>query len=319
MSVGGASAAGGAGASASAGASTTATTTASSTTATTTAGTTGTTTASSTTSQTGKTGRASATANGSAVTAQTDSSDGPAVAGNPAALGQRSITVEGSVISSLPADQRELAAQFNAAIEAAKQKMAQQSFPVLAAPPTDVQAQVTLAQYAPTVPGMPFAPPVPPLAIPGTPENKGFTESTVKALDHLAETSKKPADLDTVGRRLDYLGDQLAQGHIGTVLGHTILGTPFPSAVDFPNVVMSEKAEPVPERDETGKVHGALPDRVPDNWTDEDLEQAAEDLRHSIGVREQEQLRLGEDGPHRNRIEQERDLLRQIEKKRSGS
>jgi hypothetical protein len=71
--------------------------------------------------------------------------------------------------------------------------------------------------------------------------------------------------------------------------------------------------------DSTGKVHGELPDRIPNNWTSDELEGFAADLRVSIANRKAEQLRLGEDGPHRARIGQEEQLLRQIEKILSGS
>ena len=76
---------------------------------------------------------------------------------------------------------------------------------------------------------------------------------------------------------------------------------------------------PVLSRDATGKVHGKLPDHVPDSWVKQDLEEAAEELQQSIKTRQQEQLDLGEDGPHRVRIGQEEKLLRQILKKLSGS
>jgi RsiW-degrading membrane proteinase PrsW (M82 family) len=74
-----------------------------------------------------------------------------------------------------------------------------------------------------------------------------------------------------------------------------------------------------PERDgirldSTGKVHGRLPNRVPDHWTRSDLNELAADLRTSIRNRNLEQIRLGEDGPHRARIAQEEQLLRQIER-----
>jgi RHS repeat-associated protein len=68
-----------------------------------------------------------------------------------------------------------------------------------------------------------------------------------------------------------------------------------------------------------GKVHGAVP-RYPDpGWTDEELEQVADDLRDSIVERNREQTELGEDPGHRNRINEEEQLLRQIDKKLSGS
>jgi hypothetical protein len=64
--------------------------------------------------------------------------------------------------------------------------------------------------------------------------------------------------------------------------------------------------------DATGKVHGPLPPHVPGNWTEDDLEDLAEDLRNSIATRQAEQLRLGEEGGHRARIGEEERLLRQI-------
>ncbi len=71
--------------------------------------------------------------------------------------------------------------------------------------------------------------------------------------------------------------------------------------------------------DRTGKVHGEIPDYVPNNATREQLEELRDDLRTSIRTRNQEAIRLGEDGPHRNRIREEQQLLRQIEKVLSGS
>jgi RHS repeat-associated protein len=68
-------------------------------------------------------------------------------------------------------------------------------------------------------------------------------------------------------------------------------------------------------RDLSGKVHGILPRFVPTNWTRAQLLEAAQELRLSIEIRSQELLRLGEEGAHRARIEEERRLLLQIEKK----
>ena len=72
-------------------------------------------------------------------------------------------------------------------------------------------------------------------------------------------------------------------------------------------------------RDATGKVHGALPNHVPKSCTREELSDAARELAGSIGNRKREQRVLGEHGPHRERIRQEEDLLRQIQKVLSGS
>jgi RHS repeat-associated protein len=80
----------------------------------------------------------------------------------------------------------------------------------------------------------------------------------------------------------------------------------------------SSRPDP-PRLDETGKVHGDIPSHVPDHWTREQLEELEEDLQTSIRTRQQEQLTLGEDGPHRARINEELQLLRQIQKKLSGS
>lgn len=75
----------------------------------------------------------------------------------------------------------------------------------------------------------------------------------------------------------------------------------------------------LPRLDRTGRAHGGVPSRVPPSATREELEDVAEELRTSIRQRKAEQLQLGEDGSHRDRIRQEAQLLRQIEKKLSGS
>jgi hypothetical protein len=72
-------------------------------------------------------------------------------------------------------------------------------------------------------------------------------------------------------------------------------------------------------RDATGKIHGDIPDHVPDNWTKEDLEQAQQELQDSIKQRNAEQSQYGEEGGHRERIRQEEQLLQQVEKKLGGS
>jgi RHS repeat-associated protein len=67
-----------------------------------------------------------------------------------------------------------------------------------------------------------------------------------------------------------------------------------------------------------GKVHD-VPDHVPDDWTHEDLELAKGELEGSIKARNAEANKLGEDGPHRDQIRKEEHLLRQVNKKPSGS
>jgi hypothetical protein len=58
---------------------------------------------------------------------------------------------------------------------------------------------------------------------------------------------------------------------------------------------------------------------VPPDWTPEDLEQIESDLQKSIQTRQQEQIDKGEDPAHRARINEEIQLLRQVQKKLSGS
>jgi len=72
-------------------------------------------------------------------------------------------------------------------------------------------------------------------------------------------------------------------------------------------------------RDATGKIHGDIPDHVPDNWTKEELKETESELKESIQKRKTEQQQLGEEGGHRERIRREEQLLRQVQKKLSGS
>jgi hypothetical protein len=68
-------------------------------------------------------------------------------------------------------------------------------------------------------------------------------------------------------------------------------------------------------RDATGKVHGELPKLIPKYVTREQLEQAAQELRASIQVRQQMMVRLGEQGNHGLRIAKEQQLLYRIEQR----
>ena len=77
-----------------------------------------------------------------------------------------------------------------------------------------------------------------------------------------------------------------------------------------------EQSPVPPSTDETGKVHGDLPSHVPDSWNDDDINDAIDDLQRSLETREREQRTLGEDGPHRERMRQEQNLLRQLRTKR---
>jgi hypothetical protein len=101
--------------------------------------------------------------------------------------------------------------------------------------------RVMLAQYAPMMPVVPFGPPPIPEAMRGTPQNEALTTSTGRAVGKIVDTIRNPADLPTVARRLNYVGHELANGHIGTVLGH-LVGVPFPDGVDSPNVLADQRA-----------------------------------------------------------------------------
>jgi RHS repeat-associated protein len=116
-----------------------------------------------------------------------------------------------------------------------------------------------------------------------------------------------PVALDVAGAAaLDFLG---------------VLFFPLASPCDSPpcNVTQAKSSAELPEIDRTGKVHGPIPDHVPDNWSKQDLEQVQSDLETSIGTRKAEQERLGEDPGHRARIAEEEGLLKQVDKKLSGS
>jgi RHS repeat-associated protein len=73
------------------------------------------------------------------------------------------------------------------------------------------------------------------------------------------------------------------------------------------------------EKDGTGKVHGEIPSHPNPEWTEEGLEQVAEDLRDSIGQRVKELGEKGEEAGHRTRVGAEEKLLRQIERLLGGS
>lgn len=84
----------------------------------------------------------------------------------------------------------------------------------------------------------------------------------------------------------------------------------------------------LPRLDGSGKLHmpnrdDPLPGFAPRDWTAEDLEQVQDDLKASIKNRQAEMVRLGENTPggpaHRARINEEIQLLRQVQKKLSGS
>lgn len=101
------------------------------------------------------------------------------------------------------------------------------------------------------------------------------------------------------------------------------LGPPIETIPEGPQgPLVNYDADDLPGLDGTGKIHTGpegLPDYVPPDWTPEDLQQIQEDLKKSIETRQQEQLDLGEEPRHRARINAELRLLRQVQKKLSGS
>jgi hypothetical protein len=97
---------------------------------------------------------------------------------------------------------------------------------------------------------------------------------------------------------------------------------------DFRLVVDAARGTGVPHRDRSGKCHD-VPRDIGDDWTRDDMERAVQELEKSIARRQQEQRdfgllrpddRWGEDEfKHRRQIERERDLLRKLRKRLSGS
>jgi RHS repeat-associated protein len=67
-----------------------------------------------------------------------------------------------------------------------------------------------------------------------------------------------------------------------------------------------------------GKVHGSIPSHPDPNWTEEELEEVAEDLRESIPIRREELEEFGEEPKHRRQLQEEERLLGQIERTLSG-
>jgi RHS repeat-associated protein len=71
----------------------------------------------------------------------------------------------------------------------------------------------------------------------------------------------------------------------------------------------------LPKRGNDEKTHGKIPSYPPSGATPEELEGALEDLETSIPIRERQLLEEGEHKEHRERLEEEKTLRRQIEKK----
>ena len=109
-------------------------------------------------------------------------------------------------------------------------------------------------------------------------------------------------------------GIEWVENHLGT----EELGEPAAQGAGA-----AEKGCELLEKDASGRVHtppGVSVPRYPNpDWTDEDLEQVAEDLRDSIETRKEAASDLGESPSHRARINEEEQLLRSVEKKLGGS
>ena len=74
-----------------------------------------------------------------------------------------------------------------------------------------------------------------------------------------------------------------------------------------------------PRLDETGKLHGDIPNFPDPSLTDDQLGELAEDLSCSINTRQRVNNERGPDRPHGNRLRQEFRFLRQVVKRLSRS
>ena len=113
--------------------------------------------------------------------------------------------------------------------------------------------------------------------------------------------------------------DQILNELIASVIGAAPNVEFNPPEIPAPALTIKPKPTAALFTDVKEKVHGKLPKSVPKDWTREDMRESADALRRSLATRRAEARRLGEDGPHRRRINEEEKLLRQIMKKLSGS
>ncbi len=129
------------------------------------------------------------------------------------------------------------------------------------------------------------------------------TAAVSKAYEDIGITAGEEANIHAAAQAAAAIGSGLAEPAEEGAVAPRRIGPRF-----------TPEGPEVPRPDITGKIHGDLPDHVPENWTWDDLQDVAHDLERSIGTREEEARRLGEHGPHRARIEDERRLLRQVQK-----
>ena len=125
-----------------------------------------------------------------------------------------------------------------------------------------------------------------------------------------------------LGAGLNAASEAFGTNDLGLAIGERDLGgAAFAAVTLLPGGKLGKLGRAVPQLKRGGKLGGRIDDisHIPDNWTRANLEQLADDLRQSLQVRHDELRRLGEDAGHMRRINQETRLLRQVEKRLSGS
>ncbi|MFT4049167.1 MAG: RHS repeat-associated core domain-containing protein [Solirubrobacterales bacterium] len=144
-----------------------------------------------------------------------------------------------------------------------------------------------------------------------------------------AETSRNP-QLNPVTRGLGWAVGLLSSLAVCENLADSLMAAaPIPGPGKFKGlgkavevaedaVRTERRVAALPALDRTGKLHGELPTSIPTSWTREQLRDLAADLRASIRVRRDELARRGEDGPHRRRLQQEEQLLKQVNRRLGG-
>jgi RHS repeat-associated protein len=167
----------------------------------------------------------------------------------------------------------------------------------------------------------------------------GFDEANVHSFNRYAYANNNPLKYkDPDGRAAEtiwdlasfaisvgmFKNDPTLANFLGAAVDGVAVAIPFvPGGVGAVRAMGKAGAEAVehvrlPALDATGKVHGDIPGHIPPNAKREELEELSVDLRKSIEFRKGEATRLGEDGPHRNRIREEENFLRQIDKALGG-
>lgn len=92
------------------------------------------------------------------------------------------------------------------------------------------------------------------------------------------------------------------------------------TSLNNPTVYAQEEAAPVPDYpvpDGTGRIHGDLPQLIPDAWTGDEVEDAIQQVIDSIAERNAQQRLFGEEGNHRDRIREEEEYLRRLRRRQN--